>query len=131
MLKLDQKALAELHSRLKEVEAKIAKKALRNAARKAMSIVRAEVKANAPRDTGLLKAHFSLLTTIRGGAVYAKVGVRGGGKMNPETPYYFRMIEFGTQHQPANPFMLPALEKNAQAVADTVADELKKALDRL
>lgn len=131
MLKLDQKALAELHNRLQEIEAKIAKKALRQAARKAMGIVRAEAKANAPRDTGLLKAHFSLLTTIKGGTVYAKVGVRGGGKKNSETPYYFRMIEFGTQHQPAKPFMLPALEKNAQAVADTVADELKMALDRL
>lgn len=131
MLTLDHKALANLHKRLQEVEAKIAKKALRQAARKAMSVVRAEAKANAPRDTGLLKAHFSLLTTIKGGTVYAKVGVRGGGKKNPETPYYFRMIEFGTQHQPAQPFMLPALEKNAQAVADTVAEELKKALDRL
>lgn len=137
MLKLDVSELAKLKDRLADIEAKIAKKALRTAARKGMAIVRDDVKANAPEDTSddadtlKTKAFIALQTSFRQGTLYVRVGVRGGAKKNPNTPYYWRMVEFGTQHQAAQPFMTPALENNAEAVLERITAALKAELDRV
>lgn len=129
MIKLDPAQLAQLNDRLQEVAEKVAKKALRSAARKGMNKVRAEARANAPKDSGLLDTHFALISKFKGGTLYVRVGVRGGAKKNPDTPYYWRMVELGTRHIQAAPFLRPALEGNAQDVLDTVVEGLKEALD--
>ena len=129
MIALDRAGLEALEKRLGEVVEKVAKKALRSAARKAMTYVRKEARDNAPEDTGLLENNFALLTKIKGSDVIAKVGVRGGGKENDSTPFYFRFQEFGTKNIPAKPFLRPALESNADKVLETVVEELNKALD--
>lgn len=137
MLTLNVQELAALTDRLKDIEAKIAKKALRTAARKSMAIVRDQVKANAPEDTSddadniKTKAFIALQTSFRRGVLSVRVGVRGGAKQNPDTPYYWRMVEFGTKHISAKPFMTPALENNAEAVIDRIADELRRELDKV
>lgn len=136
MLTLNVQELAALTDRLRDIEAKIAKRALRSAARKGMAIVRDEVKASAPEDTSpdadniKTKAHIALQTNFRRGVLAVRVGVRGGAKKNPDTPYYWRMVEFGTQHIAAKPFMQPALENNAEAVIDRIAEELRRELDK-
>lgn len=130
MLQVNAAELARLNARLATVAEKVGKRALRTAARKGMTLVRDEARANAPKDTGALKAHFALTTRLKGGTVFVRVGVRGGAVKNPTTPYYFRMIELGTQHIPARPFMRPALEGNAEAVFQIITAELSKALDR-
>lgn len=136
MLTLNVQELAALTDRLRDIEAKIAKRALRSAARKGMAIVRDEVKASAPEDTSpdadniKTKTHIALQTNFRRGVLAVRVGVRGGAKKNPDTPYYWRMVEFGTQHIAAKPFMQPALENNAEAVIDRIAEELRRALDK-
>lgn len=128
MITLD--GLDDLQKRFAEVEAKIVKKALRQAVRKGMDPVRRQVKQNAPRDEGELQAAVALTTKAdREGTFYAKVGVRGGAKDRGENPFYFRMHELGTRYIVARPFMRPALEQNAEQIADTVAEELRKALD--
>jgi HK97 gp10 family phage protein len=128
MITFNPAELAALEKRLNEIADKVAKKALRSAARKAMKKVRAEARANAPEDTGLLDHNFGLLTKVRDGEVSAKVGIRGGAKRNDQTPFYFRFQEFGTRDIPAKPFLLPALESNAQEVLDTLVTELKAAV---
>lgn len=136
MLTLNVQELAALTDRLRDIEAKIAKKALRTAARKGMAIVRDQVKANAPEDTSdeadniKTKAFIALQTSYRRGVLSVRVGVRGGAKQNPDTPYYWRMVEFGTKHISAKPFMQPALESNAEAVIDRIAEELRRELDK-
>lgn len=121
--------LSALREKLATLEAKVAKKAVSKAVRRAMAPVRKQVKDTAPKDTGALKANVTLRTSARrNGKVYARVGIKGGAKANPDTPYYFRMIEFGTEHMPASPFMRPALEGNAASILDEVADELQKAI---
>lgn len=137
MLKVDSRSLADLLKRIGQVEAKIAKKALRTAARKGMNIVRDDVKANAPEDRSddadriKVKTSIALSTQFRGSNLYVKVGIRGGAKKNPDTPYYWRMVEFGTKYQPARPFMLPALESNGEAVLERITEALRAELDRL
>ena len=136
MLTFDVSELAKLADRLKDIEAKIAKKALRPAARKGMSIVRDDVKASAPEDTSddadsiKTKAFIALQTSFRRGVLSVRVGVRGGAKKNPDTPYYWRMVEFGTKHISAKPFMTPALENNADAVLEKITQELKREIDK-
>ena len=137
MLTLNVQELAALTDRLRDIEAKIAKKALRTAARKGMTLVRDEVKANAPEDTSpdadniKTKTHIALQTSFRRGVLFVRVGVRGGAKANPDVPYYWRFQEFGTKDIPARPFMQPALESNADAVLDKITQELKRELDRV
>ena len=136
MLTLNVQELAALTDRLRDIEAKIAKKALRTAARKGMSIVRDQVKANAPEDTSddadniKTKAFIALQTSYRRGVLSVRVGVRGGAKQNPDTPWYWRFQELGSKYIAAKPFMQPALESNAEKVFEVITEELKKALDK-
>ncbi|MBN8515281.1 HK97-gp10 family putative phage morphogenesis protein [Accumulibacter sp.] len=131
MLTVDKAGLEALNQRLQGLSTKAGKAAVRQAARKAMAPVRAEVQANAPEDLTepdavRIKASTALFTNWKSNTLYARVGIKGGAKKNPSTPFYFRMHEFGTKSLPARPFMAPALEGNAQDVLDTVADEMAK-----
>ncbi len=130
MITVNQTQLAELEKRLVDIADKVAKKALRTAARRAMNEVRKEARDNAPEDTGLLDENFALMTKAKNGEVTAKVGIKGGAKKNDTTPFYFRFVELGTKNMQARPFMRPALENNAEKILSSVADELTKALDK-
>lgn len=130
MLTVNKADLAALNQRLQELSTKTGKTAVRQAARKAMAPVRAQVQANAPEDLSeqdavRIKASTALFTNWKANTLYARVGIRGGAKKNPDTPFYFRMHEFGTKSLPARPFMAPALESNAQEVLDSIAEELR------
>lgn len=137
MLTFDVSELAKLADRFKDIEEKVAKKALRTAARKAMQIVRNDVKANAPEDTSddaddiKTKTHISMQTSFRQDTLYVRVGVKGGARKNPDSPWYWRMVEFGTKHISAKPFMAPALENNADAVLERLTQELKREIDKV
>ena len=132
MLTVNRGDLAAIREKLKTISDKVGKKTVRTAARKAMVPVRDEVRANAPYDPAddgtHIKTNIALRTKWRGSTFHARVGVVGGAKKNPETPFYWRMHEFGTKHLPARPFMEPALEEHAQEILDTLAEELRKAL---
>lgn len=130
MIKFDPAELEALEKRLNDVADKVAKKALRGAVRKGMNKVRKVARENAPEDTGLLDENFALMTRTRMSEVIAKIGIRGGARENDTTPFYFRFVELGTKDMQAKPFLRPALENNAQAVLDTVVEELKTALDK-
>ncbi|CUI04680.1 Phage protein [Janthinobacterium sp. CG23_2] len=58
------------------------------------------------------------LVTVRGG----KPGVKGGA-------FYWRFVEFGTAHSPAQPFLRPAYESKKQAAADAVTRTLAQKID--
>ena len=124
--------LRAFNAKLGEMSKKLGKQAVRQAAREAMKPVRDEVKRNAPfdpTDDGIhIAKNVALKTSWRGSTLTASVGIRGGAKANLETPWYFRMQEFGTKHMPARPFILPALEGQAQDVLNRLTASLKKAL---
>jgi HK97 gp10 family phage protein len=64
----------------------------------------------------------------RAGAEY----VTGGSSGNPGgDTFYWRFLEFGTQHMRAQPFLRPALENNIGNVQTVFADKLEKQLDKL
>lgn len=133
MLTVNKSELAAINAKLKELTDKAGKKAVRTAARKSMAPVRDQVRTNAPEDQPApddikIKSNVALYTKWRGNTLNARIGIKGGAKKNPDTPFYWRMHEFGTKKMPARPFMAPALEDNAQQILDSVAEELKKAI---
>ena len=70
-----------------------------------------------------------------------RVGVMGGAGGNKPSSYYdgnpgkdtryWRYLEFGTEDQPAQPFMRPALENNIAGAINIFGNELEKKIARL
>lgn len=131
MLTFDRSDLARLRQRLQQMKARDAKAAARKAAGKALLPVRREAKASAPyaanEDTHI-RTEIAMRGRWAGNLLVLRVGVKGGARKNPESPYWFRFVEFGTRHIPAKAFLVPALEDNEQQVYDTLVAELKRTL---
>lgn len=60
------------------------------------------------------------------GAVLKRGGDKGAGAPTP----HWRLLEFGTERMPAQPFMRPALEQNLGKATDVFVSEYIKAIDR-
>lgn len=60
-----------------------------------------------------------------------KTFLTAGSKGNPGgDTWYWRLLEFGTEKMPAQPFMRPALSRNAQRATDEFVTQYNRALDR-
>jgi HK97 gp10 family phage protein len=125
--------------RLRALTPKLQRKGLRLAARRAMKIVQTAARANAKRiDDPQTANSVWRLIVIRAGrlrepGVLMRVGVLGGAvsSKDRDPPWYWRLIELGSERTRAQPFMRPALENNVAAVSDTVVRELNAELDKL
>lgn len=125
----------EVSRKLRGLAPKLQKKALRTASRKAMNIVRNQARSNAPVDSGLTKRNIVTQVKSRRSTVTARVGIRGGGRDQGNNPFYWRFIELGFWNKKAgkfiraNPFMRNSLSQNTEKVTDTMAKELKTAIE--
>jgi len=98
----------------------------RPAVREAAKLLRSEMKALAPKDTGTLKRSIKtkVITFKRLVGVMAIVGsenkrqsvVRDGKMMVANPAKYAHLVEFGTEHSVGKPFMRPAFDKNAHRI---------------
>lgn len=130
---------ADVSSRFDSYPPAMQKKALPKAARAAMKIVQDAARASARSlDDPETERKFWRLIQIRRGrhrgpGVRMRVGVVGGAlsAKSKQHPWYWRLIELGTETMPARPFLRPALETNAKAVADRLASQLAVELDKL
>lgn len=117
------------------------KSAVRSASTKAMRQVRDSARANArgiddPETASVIWK--KIVTQYRsrqskGDKVTVSVGVQGGAKPvkgNKDTGHW-RLVEFGTEKMPAQPFMRPALESNVGKVAATFTESLEPAIDKI
>lgn len=129
-----------LLKRMREFAPALQRRGARRATRRAMTIVRDAAKSNAraiddpnsPQQIWkLIAIAESSRQSKRVGGVVMRVGVRGGARSskNREHPWYWRLIELGTETQRARPFLRPALENNQNAVSERLISELNKALD--
>lgn len=131
VLTFDRSDLARLRTRMQQMKAKDAKGAARKAAGKAMLPVRRAAKAGAAYDPDT-PAHVRTEVAMRGrwigDTLVMRVGIRGGAKENPDSPFWFRLEELGTRYRSAKPFLVPALQDNEQQVYDALVNELKRTL---
>ena len=93
------------------------KSVLRRAITKAAEPTRAMAERDAPRDTGDLAESIQVTTRLarsqrpnRGGAVRVFIGAES------RNTFYAHLVEFGTRHSRAQPFLRPAWERTRREV---------------
>lgn len=138
-VKLD--GVAELKAALAEAAVTIRTRAVRGALREAGKVIQTAARAAAPvlkvptarRNVGTVKKNILVRASkfarqAGDEGVYINVrGIRGkarvkrlgrGGARNPNDPYYWRFLEFGTRKMVARPFLRPAATgKGEEAIA--------------
>lgn len=138
--------LDELEEQLKELLPQQAKTAIRRAARAAGEIVMVQMEANAPEFTGFLAHHIDETARTKENTIVVKIGPEkdagyfraGQGSENHVTfkgaahmaEDAARFRELGTVHEPAQPFMGPALEEKADDVINVFVTELQDQIDK-
>jgi HK97 gp10 family phage protein len=141
----------ELFAKMSVFAEKLREAAGRKASRRAMNIVRDDARARlaviddslSPED--IRKNVFvqqSRRQSRRIGGVVMRVGISGGAR-TPKDPdpnadaqpggdtRHWRFVELGSEKVAARPFLVPALEQNAEAVMKKLTDELNKEIDLL
>ncbi len=138
----------ELLAKFESISFDLKRKGGRSALRKAAQLVANKAKEGAARiddpDTGRsIAANIGLRWNgrlfKRTEDLGFRIGVMHGARIrtpgNPDpglngpTPHW-RLLEFGTQNMPAQPFMRSALADNISAATNTFITEYKKAIDR-
>ncbi len=91
-------------------------------------IIRAEIEARAPVDTGNLKRNIIATEPEEGpdGTIFSSVGPKSGDKGDP---FYAKFIEFGTVKMRARPFIEPAFLAKRRDAMEAMAEVMKEALE--
>lgn len=114
-------------------------------------VIRDDARARAPKDTGAMVANIVMQRDRQpqqsGANERYVVGVRGGARRYANTKrnarkgragkeyqtagntYYWRFIEFGTERQPAQPFLRPAFETQKENALAVITDTLAKGIE--
>lgn len=144
----------QIIDRLSSLPSKLQKKAAKVATRRAAALIRDEARRLAKRvddpDARAtiwknIRVQEATRTGRRIGGVVMRVGVVGGAQLGKKlkqrqaesaglpgrATQHWRLIEFGSEHNRAQPFMRPAMESKANAAIDKLATELSAAIDRL
>lgn len=87
---------------------------------------------NVPRETGALQKSlgYRVWQKKRGFVGGAVIGARSGscGREGRQPRFYLHMLEYGTSHSKAQPFMRAAFMASANSAMDRILDSAKKAL---
>ena len=131
--------IKELRRALDRLPKELQRASETTALREGMKPVLKTARGIAPNDTGLLKKAIGL--TVRKGknGVTARVGARTGFKkevkrngktVKADPSKYSHLVEFGTSHSAAKPFIRPAVESNTSAISDGIAKGYEKGLEK-
>ena len=152
LIRLD--GVDELKRALQGMPAKIRAKAVRAALRKAAAVIRQDAKARAPvlqkrapfRTPGTVKRRISLRNSkfakqagdegvfVGVKPLRGKTDTRRYGKAsakNPNDPYYWHFLEFGTKKMAARPFLGPAARAKGNEVVRNFLRESMPAIEKL
>ena len=119
---------AEMERLLKLLPERVAERVTKNALRAGARVIRDEAKDRVPVDTGDLRDSVVVRSPTRGqrkrGAALVVVGF--------EKPVSRRahLTEFGTQHQPAQPFLRPAVDEGGNKAIDAIGKNMGRGIDR-
>jgi HK97 gp10 family phage protein len=128
--------LSDLQEKLRQLGPRLSRNGLRSAVNAGAQVIRREVKARAPSDTGTMQR-----------AIYVKqirekssdvqqtffVGVRSGKRFQKKglDAYYWRYVEFGTRKMAARPFIRPAFEAKKSAAVEAIKAKLAERIEKL
>jgi HK97 gp10 family phage protein len=137
MLEMEVHGFKELYEKLEQLPERLAAKVLAKAARKAFKPVLADARGMVPQDTGALRD--ALRITVRKGRgnepirVGLRIGAAKGGNADAALPPARRwhFVELGTATQAPHPFLRPALDRNKQAIVETLKTEIAKHLAKV
>jgi HK97 gp10 family phage protein len=132
----------QLQRKLDQLPDKLLKKVVRPAVTKSGRIVRKQMKANAPKEFGVLqKAFASKVKTYKAGNVVAIIGPKKNivgtithpsGRIEKRVPAnYAHLVELGTTHSAPNPFMRRAYEQTKGQVDSKLQGEIWDGIKRL
>lgn len=141
----------ELAAALRELPARVARNGLRAAVNAGATVIKNQAIANAPKDTGALKANLyqkqireksgAMVQTFyvgvrKGVAKYAntaanrRAGKAGKAYKNDGTTYYWRFVEFGTSKMSKRPFLRPAFEMKKEDAVRAIGAKLDERIQK-
>lgn len=112
--------LVELERKFKRLDAAVGGRHLLSAADAGAEILEEGMRSTAPVDTGKGAAQITR-DTAKSTPIRAEVDVGPGG-----SGFYLTFQELGTDHHPAQPFMIPTLD----ALDGDIVDEIREQLSR-
>lgn len=143
----------ELKLALASVTKQIRTKAVRAALRKAGNVIKAEARQSAPvlsvptktRKPGTVKRNIMVRNSKfarqegNEGVFVSVKPLRGSrqktlgkaGAKNPNDPFYWRFLEFGTKNMSARPFMSPAAKSKGSEAIKTFMDSVIPQIEKL
>lgn len=128
----------ELRRRLNRLASAAQRKIVRPAVNVALTPVNKAAKAKAPVKTGTLKKSLGkrVKAYTRTGVVWGGIGPRSGFKWVDDKGHahnpvnYAQLVELGTQHSAAQPFLRPALDERKAEVLTTLNQKVNEGIQR-
>ena len=119
--------------KLSSFDDKVQKKLIRKALRNGAKLIAGTAKSAAPKDGGLLKTSIKPKAAKRSRKTAHQVTVRVVSGMSTHRGEFYPggFIEYGTQYQPAQPFMRPAAKQQRQAVINLFRKDVAEAVKEL
>ncbi len=125
--------LNEIEAALISAGPKLARNALRRGLVAAGKVMVDAVKSRVPVDSGDLKRSIKARVSVspKKGSGSVKIGPAYGGKGSKDPGVYGRFQEFGTIHDPAQPFMRPAFDAESKKSLDVFTDVMREEVQKL
>jgi HK97 gp10 family phage protein len=115
-----------LERALKALGGQIAGKLGQNATMAGARVIAAEARAKVPVVSGALKKSI----VVRGDQDLRRSGGSQRAAFVVARAFYAHLVEFGTVHSAAKPFMRPALDESGQEAADKMGSNLGAGIER-
>lgn len=131
------KSFDQLEKNLGELVAKVERQGMREAARKAATPMLQAARAKAPVRTGTLKKSLAVkVKTFKRGKDSTVMAIIGPDRnvvseAGDKPVKYAHLVELGTQHSAAKPFLRPAFDETKDQSIKVYADSLKPAIERV
>ena len=131
----------ELQRALARLPEELSKSVERTVLREGAKPIHSSAKSRVAVSSGLLKKSLGItVKKTRKGQLTARVGARSGFKktvtrngktVNADPAKYSHLVEYGTSHSPAKPFIRPAIDSASGQVMEAMAKGYDKGLDRV
>ncbi|HIH5871648.1 TPA: HK97-gp10 family putative phage morphogenesis protein [Proteus mirabilis] len=146
--------LPEIQRKMQDVARKVRKRSARKAMNAGASTLKKEIKNRVPilkeevphRRKGTIKRNIRSKTKVRrNGQIKTRIWVKSlpgkkitafkqatgkNAALNPNDPFYWWFVEFGTSKMPAQPFMRPGFEAKKETTAKVIVQTLKEEIEK-